>query len=78
MAFNTSRRRAAVAGSAAGERNAAALAVVTPFVLGGRLGSGDGAPESLGVAAGGESFRSLGLGVALGGGAFLFRLPRYG
>jgi hypothetical protein len=75
MAFNTSRRGAAVAGSAAGERNAAALAVVTPFSLG---GSGDGAPESLGVAAGGRSFRSLGLGAALGGGACMFRLPRYG
>ena len=78
MAFNTSRRGAAVAGSAAGERNAAALAMVTPFSLGGRLGSGDGAPESLGVAAGGRSFRSLGLGAAPGGGAILFRLPRYG
>jgi len=52
--------------------------VVTPFVLGGRLGSGDGAPESLGVPVGGEPFRSLGLGDVLGGGAFLFRLPRYG
>jgi len=78
MAFNTSRRGAAVAGSAAGERNAAALAMVTPFALGGGLGSGDGAPESLGVAVGGPSFRSLGLGAALGGGAFIFRLSRYG
>jgi len=52
--------------------------VVTPFVLGGRLGSGDGAPESLGAPVGGEPFRSLGLGDVLGGGAFLFRLPRYG
>ena len=78
MAFNTSRRGAAVAGSAAGERNAAALAMITPFALGGRLGSGDGALESLGVASGGESFRSLGLGAALGRGAFLFRLSRFG
>ena len=78
MAFNTSRRGAVIAGSAAGERNAAALAMVTPFVLGERLGSGDGAPESLGVAVGGGSFRSLGLGAALGGGAFMFRLSRYG
>jgi len=78
MAFNTSRRGAAVAGSVAGERNAAALAMVTPFALGGRLGSDDGAPESRGVPAGGEPFRSLGLGDVLGGGAFLFRLPRYG
>jgi hypothetical protein len=51
--------------------------MVTPFSLGGRLGSGDGAPESLGVAAG-RSFRSLGFGAALGGGAFMFRLSRYG
>jgi hypothetical protein len=78
MAFNTSRRGAAVAGSAAGERNAAALAMVTPFALGERLGSGDGAPETLGVAVGGQSFRSLGLGAALGGGAFMFGLSRYG
>jgi len=77
MAFNTSRRGAAVAGSAAGERNAAALAMVTPFALGGRLGSGDGAPEFLGVAVGGRSFGPLGLGAAFGGGAFLFRLSRY-
>jgi hypothetical protein len=78
MAFNTSRRGAAVAGSAAGERNDAALAMITPFALGGGLGSGDGAPESLGVAVGGQSFRSLGLGAALGGEAFRFRLSRYG
>jgi hypothetical protein len=52
--------------------------MITPFALGGWLGSGDGAPESLGVAAGGQSFRSLGLGAALGGGAFMFRLSRYG
>ena len=78
MAFNTSRRGAAVAGSAAGERNVAALAMVTLFALGGRLGSGDGAPESLGVAVGSGSFWSLGLGAALGGGAFMFQLSRYG
>src|SRR4029077_8427184 len=90
MAFSTSRRGAAVAGSAAGERNAAALAptlapalaptlaMITPFALGGRLGSGEGAPASLGVAVGGGSFRSLGLGAALGRGAYLFRLSRYG
>ena len=75
MAFNTSRRGAAVAGSAAGERNAAVLAMVTPFAVGGRLGSGDGAPESFGVGVG-QSFPSLGLGAALGGGAFMFRLSR--
>jgi hypothetical protein len=78
IAFNTSRRGAAVAGSTAGERNAAALAMITPFALGGRLGSGDGAPESVGVDVGGGSFWSLGLGAALGGGAFMFRLSRYG
>ena len=78
MAFSTSRRGAAVAGSAAGERNAAALAMVTPFALGGRLGSGDGAPEFLGVDVGGRLFQSLGLGAALGGGTFMFRLSRYG
>jgi len=77
MAFNTSRRGAAVAGSA-GERNATALAMVTPFALGGRLGSGDGALKFLGVAVGRQSFRSLGLGAALGGGAFMFRLSRSG
>ncbi len=78
MAFNTSRRGAAVAGSIAGcERNATALARVTPFAFGGRLGSGDGGTESLGVAAG-RSFQSLGLGAALGGGAFILRLSRYG
>jgi hypothetical protein len=76
MAFNTSRRGAAVAGSDAGERNGAALAMVTPFALGGRLGSGTGAPEFFGVAVGGRSFQSLGLGAAFGGGAFLFRLSR--
>jgi hypothetical protein len=65
MAFNTSRRGAAVAGSAAGERNDA-LARFTPFALGGRLGSGEGGAESLGVDAG-RSFQSLGLGAALGG-----------
>jgi hypothetical protein len=79
MAFNTSRRGAAVAGSSAGERNATALAptlaMLTPFALGGRLGSGNGAPESLGVAVG-RSFQSLGLGAALGGGAFILRLSR--
>ena len=82
MAFSTSRRGAAVAGSAAGERNAAALAptlaMTTPFALGGRLGSGDGAPEFLGVDVGGRLFQSLGLGAALGGGTFMFRLSRYG
>ncbi len=86
MAFSTSRRGAAVAGSAAGERNAAplaaalapTLAMTTPFALGGRLGSGDGAPEFLGVDVGGRLFQSLGLGAALGGGTFMFRLSRYG
>ena len=78
MAFNTSRRGAAVAGSVAGERNAAALAMVTPFALGGRLGSDDGAPEFLGVDVGGRLFQSFGLGAALGGGTFMFRLSRYG
>ena len=78
MAFNTSRRGATEAGSAAGERNAAALAMITPFALGGRFGFGDGAPEFRGVAVGDWSFGSLGLGAALGGGAFLFRLSRYG
>jgi len=81
IAFNTSRRGAAVAGSAAGERNAAARTMFTPFALGGRLGSGDGAPEFLGVAVGGGLLpslgRSLGLGAALGGGAFMFRLSLY-
>jgi hypothetical protein len=33
--------------------------MITPFELGGRLGSGDGAPESLGVAIG-RSFQLLG------------------
>jgi len=77
MAFNTSRRGAAVAGSGAGERNATVLAVIMPFALGGRLGSGDGGAESLGVDAG-RLFQSLGLGAALGGGAFILRLSRYG
>jgi hypothetical protein len=81
MAFNTSRRGAAAAGSAAGERNATVLVRVTPFALGGRLGSGDGGTESLGVDAGRlfQSFRLLeGLGAALGGGAFILRLSLYG
>jgi len=81
MAFNTSRRGAAVAGSGAGERNATVLAVIMPFALGGRLGSGDGGAESLGVAAGRlfQSFRSLGgLGAVVGGGEFILRLSRYG
>lgn len=78
MAFNTSRRGAPVAGSAAGERSAAARAMITPFALGGRLGSGDSALESIGVAAGDESSRSLGFGASLGVGAILFGLSRYG
>jgi hypothetical protein len=53
----------------------------TPFALGGRLGSGDGVPEFLGVVVGGGLLpslgRSLGLGAALGGGAFMFRLSLY-
>jgi hypothetical protein len=84
MAFSTSRRGAAVAGSIAGERNAAALAaalapalaMITPFALGGRLGFGDVAPESRGEAIGGRLFQSLGLGAALGGGTFIRRLSR--
>ena len=42
--------------------------MTTPFALGGRLGSGNGAPEFLGVDVGGRSFQSFGLGAALGGG----------
>lgn len=75
MAFNTSRRGADVAGSGADERNATVLAVITPFALGGRLGSGDGGAESLGVDTG-RLFQSLGLGAADGGGAFILRLSR--
>jgi hypothetical protein len=52
--------------------------MVMPFALGGRLESGDVAPEFLGVAVGGGAFQLLDLGAELGGGAFMFRLSRYG
>jgi len=62
MAFDTSRRGAAVAAPPRANETPPRWPWVTPFALGGGLGSGDGAPESLGVAVGGPSFRSLGLG----------------
>jgi len=91
MAFNTSRRGAAERASwsfevsaraaslvpaEAGDRNAA-LAIATPFALGERLGSGDGASESLGAATGSRSMDFTG---ALGGGGFVSLLfpCRYG
>jgi hypothetical protein len=58
----------------AGDRNAA-LAIVTPFALGGRPGrSDDGAPESFGAATGS---RSMDIGASLDVGGVVSRLPRY-
>jgi hypothetical protein len=48
--------------------------MVTPFALGGRLGSDDGAPESFGATTGSRSMDFTG---ALGGGGFVSLLFRY-